>query len=245
MTTPSSKIRRGFTLIELLTVIAIIGILAAILIPTVSRVRESAKRAKCMSNVRQITLSLIAQANQNKGQKFPQNTGAYWAWDTSHEVIKDVVGLAGREVLYCPSSPMVEIEGINRMFEFSPNYAVTNYVLLLKGTPSVEAVWQNERIQDLYDNLEGTTVAKVAPSKRLLVVDAVISTGISAASFQNVNMGGLRVNVSNHMTGSMPSGAHAGYVDGHVRWRKFVLAVRPGPEVFSIGTPSGNPKFWF
>ena len=138
MTTPSSKIRRGFTLIELLTVIAIIGILAAILIPTVSRVRESAKRAKCMSNVRQITLSLIAQANQNKGQKFPQNTGAYWAWDTSHEVIKDVVGLAGREVLYCPSSPMVEIEGINRMFEFSPNGAVTIDVLLLMGTPSVE-----------------------------------------------------------------------------------------------------------
>ncbi|MEZ0218082.1 MAG: type II secretion system protein, partial [Rariglobus sp.] len=38
---------RAFTLIELLTVIAIIGVLAAILIPTVGRVRESAKSSTC------------------------------------------------------------------------------------------------------------------------------------------------------------------------------------------------------
>ena len=44
----------AFTLIELLTVIAIIGILAAILIPVVSAVRESARSAQCQSNLRQI-----------------------------------------------------------------------------------------------------------------------------------------------------------------------------------------------
>lgn len=58
---------RAFTLIELLTVIAIIGILAAIIIPTVGRVRESARSAQCVSNLRQITMALMVYADDNKG----------------------------------------------------------------------------------------------------------------------------------------------------------------------------------
>jgi prepilin-type N-terminal cleavage/methylation domain-containing protein len=50
--------RRGFTLIELLVVIAIIGILAAIVFPVFGRARESARRAVCLSNVKNIALAI-------------------------------------------------------------------------------------------------------------------------------------------------------------------------------------------
>ena len=63
---PAARRAAAFTLIELLTVIAIIGILAAILIPTVSKVRQTARRSSCASNQRQIGISILAFAADNK-----------------------------------------------------------------------------------------------------------------------------------------------------------------------------------
>jgi prepilin-type N-terminal cleavage/methylation domain-containing protein/prepilin-type processing-associated H-X9-DG protein len=68
MRAPRLNFTRGFTLIELLTVIAIIGILAAIIIPTVGKVREQARGTKCLSNLRQIGAAQHLYAADNKNR---------------------------------------------------------------------------------------------------------------------------------------------------------------------------------
>ncbi|RRJ96156.1 DUF1559 domain-containing protein [Opitutaceae bacterium TAV4] len=62
-----AKRRGAFTLIELLTVIAIIGILAAIIIPTVSKVRKTARDAQCKASLRQIGAAVQMYIADNRG----------------------------------------------------------------------------------------------------------------------------------------------------------------------------------
>ncbi len=55
--------KKGFTLIELLVVIAIIAILAAILFPVFAQAREKARQTQCLSNIKQLALSIVMYAS--------------------------------------------------------------------------------------------------------------------------------------------------------------------------------------
>jgi len=57
--------RRGFTLIELLVVMAIIGVLTAMVFPVFAKAREAARKATCLSNLRQVALAMMMYMQDN------------------------------------------------------------------------------------------------------------------------------------------------------------------------------------
>ncbi len=91
----------GFTLIELSIVIFIILILAGILLPVLSKVRESGRRTQCASNLKQIGFGLTLYSNENN-ETFPTGATAMTALNTLYP---DYVW--ERKAFMCPSDNLV------------------------------------------------------------------------------------------------------------------------------------------
>ena len=91
--------RHGFTLIELLVVIAIIAILAAILFPVFARAREKARQSSCLSNTKQLALSVLMYV-QDYDESFMfanlNPPGTYW-YVAAEPYIKNA------QIRVCPS----------------------------------------------------------------------------------------------------------------------------------------------
>ncbi len=94
----------GFSLMEILVVIAVIAIIGLILIPIIRNVRESANRAECTSNLRQIGMVMQLYMQENNGWTPPAvysySGNHYWiAW---REPLEDYVDIDS-DLFFCPS----------------------------------------------------------------------------------------------------------------------------------------------
>jgi prepilin-type N-terminal cleavage/methylation domain-containing protein len=107
--------KKGFTLVELLVVIGIIAVLIGILLPTLTKAREAASRAACLSNIRELGNIFRIYANNNRdacpiGYMSSKNFNYFLNWNNTNGTKVVMAGLIAYQrltqqpkVFYCPT----------------------------------------------------------------------------------------------------------------------------------------------
>ncbi len=99
--------RPGFTLVELLVVIAIIAILAGMLLPALARAKESGRKTKCTSNLRNMGLAMVMYAEDSGGFVPRGNDPIWWQVLTPNLGGKTKNDFSKVQIYTCPSYPPV------------------------------------------------------------------------------------------------------------------------------------------
>jgi prepilin-type N-terminal cleavage/methylation domain-containing protein len=187
----------GFTLIELLVVVAIISILAAILFPVFARARESARRASCLSNMKQIGIGIMMYT-QDYDERYPIVTSytidAFATETTTPSPFQEIYPYTKSwQILVCPSAIANGATAKN-----ATSYFIDGTVINETGV-SMAAINEPAKRIVIQDYYESRKYAYVRPYLTGGKYVSWLGTGYSDIHFDGGNLI---------------------FADGHAKWRR-------------------------
>ena len=233
----------AFTLIELLVVIAIIAILAAMLLPALSKAKERSKIAQCKSNEHQLSLATMMYANDNQ-DKLPdcQNLGV-WVWDMSAYVITNLQQSAVRQdIFYCPNEYYLYNSSTPNAWQAFTGSATPPYPYIVTGYIWMFPKSRADAVLTDFTNVVKTVTPRPGfdvASTELIVDPTIFLNGLGGRRYTDISAaGGTQVKTA-HLNSNIPSGGNITFLDGHIDWRKF-------NQMTNIALPAaGDPGFMF
>jgi prepilin-type N-terminal cleavage/methylation domain-containing protein/prepilin-type processing-associated H-X9-DG protein len=240
--------KHGFTLIELLVVIAIISILAAILFPVFARARENARRASCMSNLKQIGLGVMMYVQDND-EHYPLSSQSRAslgsAWSTTAVPSGDFAFSTtvywplflqpytkSAQVFYCPSNnyssnALYGNYGVNRMI--IADIATTSVSMAALPSPAGSYMIMDAGLYKL-----NTTDVKSPNANCNYVPGTGPGTAANRPSILAACGAALE---TDYESGRHFDGVNMVFADGHVKWLKSETVYREAAKC-SDGTCS-------
>ena len=166
--------RNAFTLVELLVVIGIIALLIAILMPAMSKARETAVRTACASNLRQIHSGVVMYANENRGWLPPRyeikkrvltaaEVALGYKVNTLEEGVQTVLErYVGKQVFRCPADSGDATSAIPVFDRFGSSYDVQGSRVGEPNKGKLNMKTSKHIAVDLFNPWDADNAAKVA-----------------------------------------------------------------------------------
>lgn len=112
--------KKNFTIIELLVVIGIIGLLAALMLPVLDKVRSNAKKSSCLNNLHQIGIAVNSYVNENNSC-LPVCVRTPASQDDPFSIV-NTIKIKSKDIYHCPGDTELKYDGKTYFSKYGTSY---------------------------------------------------------------------------------------------------------------------------